>query len=91
MTDDTNAPAPAPEASHAIPTTPALAEHVEALAAAEAAVVAGSVEAAPSRVEAEIEAWFVEHIMNSTVSRATEIYNHVRAAVDALKQRLSAL
>jgi hypothetical protein len=43
------------------------------------------------RIEAEIESWFVEAIHQSPVSRATEIFNHVRAAVDALKARLAAL
>ncbi|MGO8740069.1 hypothetical protein [Rhodoblastus sp.] len=43
------------------------------------------------RIEAEIESWFVETIHQSPVSRATEIFNHVRAAVDALKARLAAL
>ncbi|WP_298353967.1 hypothetical protein [Rhodoblastus sp.] len=43
------------------------------------------------RIEAEIESWFVETIHHSPVSRATEIFNHVRAAVDALKARLAAL
>ncbi|HUO54278.1 MAG TPA: hypothetical protein VMU18_06040 [Rhodoblastus sp.] len=42
-------------------------------------------------IEAEIEAWFVEAIHHSPVSRATEIFNHVRAAVDALKSRLATL
>lgn len=43
------------------------------------------------RIEAEIESWFVETIHQSPVSRATEIFNHVRAAVDVLKARLAAL
>ena len=42
-------------------------------------------------LETEIENWFVETMHNSPVSRATEIFNHVRASVDALKQRLAAL
>jgi hypothetical protein len=42
-------------------------------------------------VEQEIERWFVESIHNSPVSRATEIYNHLREAVDQLKPRLTAL
>ncbi len=44
-----------------------------------------------AEIEAEIESWFVETIHQSPVSRATEIFNHVRAAVDALKARLAAL
>lgn len=42
-------------------------------------------------IEAQIESWFVETMHNSPVSQATEIFNHVRASVDALKQRLVAL
>jgi hypothetical protein len=42
-------------------------------------------------IEAAIESWFVETIHNSPVSRATEIFNHVRVAVDVLKKRLAAL
>ncbi len=42
-------------------------------------------------IEAQIETWFVETMHNSPVSRATEIFNHARASVDALKQRLAAL
>ncbi len=42
-------------------------------------------------IEAQIEKWFVETMHHSPVSRATEIFNHVRASVDALKQRLAAL
>ncbi len=43
------------------------------------------------QIEAEIESWFVETIHQSPVSRATEIFNHVQAAVDVLKARLGAL
>ncbi len=43
-----------------------------------------------SEVEALIERWFVETMHNSPVSRASEIFNHVRASVDTLKQRLAA-
>ena len=43
------------------------------------------------QIEAEIKSWFVETIHQSPVSRATEIFNHVRAAVDVLKARLGAL
>ena len=42
-------------------------------------------------IEAQIETWFVETMHHSPVSRATEIFNHVRASVNALKQRLAAL
>ena len=44
-----------------------------------------------AEIEAQIENWFVESMHNSPVSRATEIFNHVRASVDALKQRLAAI
>jgi hypothetical protein len=44
-----------------------------------------------SEIVALIETWFVETMHNSPVSRATEIFNHVRVSVDALKQRLAAL
>ena len=46
-------------------------------------------EAAPSPFAAEIERWFVERMHNSPVSRDTEIYNHVRAAVDDLTIRIA--
>ena len=42
-------------------------------------------------IEDQIDRWFVETMHNSPVSRATDILNHVRASVDALKQRLAAL
>ena len=50
---------------------------------------AAEAEAAPSPFAAEIERWFVERMHNSPVSRDTEIYNHVRAAVDDLKIRIA--
>lgn len=34
-----------------------------------------------------IEAWFVEFIHNSPISRDSEVYNHARKAVDELKKR----
>lgn len=40
-------------------------------------------------INAEIDAWFATHFHNSVVSRDTETYNHVRAAVDDLKVRLA--
>jgi len=42
-------------------------------------------------IETEIESWFVEAMHDSPVSRATEIFNHVRLAADALKSRLAAI
>ena len=44
-----------------------------------------------SPLDAAIEAWFVEQIHNSPVSRATDAFNHVRSAVDDLKTRLARL
>lgn len=46
-----------------------------------------SAPARPTRDEI-IEKWFVERIHDSPVSRHTEVYNHVRAAVDDLKKML---
>jgi hypothetical protein len=48
-------------------------------------------EVAAREIEAAIESWFVETMHHSPVSRATDIFNHVRAAVDVLKARLAAL
>lgn len=42
-------------------------------------------------IEAGIESWFVETMHNSPIARATDNFNHVRAAVDALKVRLATL
>lgn len=42
-------------------------------------------------IDAGIESWFVQTMHNSPVARATDNFNHVRAAVDALKVRLAAL
>ena len=39
----------------------------------------------------EIEAWFVETMHHSPVSRTVEVFNHVRASVDVLKQRIEQL
>lgn len=38
--------------------------------------------------DAVIEAWFIERIANSVVSRNTAIFNYVRGEVDDLKRRL---
>lgn len=35
-----------------------------------------------------VEEWFREQMTNSCVSRDTEVYNHVRKAVDELKDKL---
>lgn len=42
-------------------------------------------------IDAQIESWFVETMHHSSVSRATEIFNHVRVAVDALKAQIAAV
>jgi hypothetical protein len=47
-------------------------------------------EARERAIAALVEAWFVESLHNSPVSRATDIFNHIRVAVDALKPRLAA-
>lgn len=45
---------------------------------------------AKAMTDAIIDAWFVEYIANSPVSRASvEVLNHVTAAKDALKRILS--
>lgn len=49
---------------------------------------AAPVKDAAAARDALIEQWFVESIHDSPVSRHTEVYNHVRKAVDDLKQRL---
>ncbi|RQZ08901.1 hypothetical protein DF105_00935 [Burkholderia stagnalis] len=43
-----------------------------------------------SRLDAAIEAWFRANFHDSIVSRDTAVFNHVRAAVDALKAELAA-
>lgn len=45
--------------------------------------------AAPA-LDALIEAWFRANFHDSIVSRDTATFNHVRAAVDALKKELAA-
>jgi hypothetical protein len=46
----------------------------------------------PAReIDAAIDTWFVETMRHSPVSRATDIFNYVRVAVDVLKARLAAL
>lgn len=45
--------------------------------------------AEPSRADRVVEDWFLENIHNSPVSRNTEAFNHLRAALDDLKRRLS--
>lgn len=43
-----------------------------------------------ARTDALIEAWFRANFHDSIVSRDTATFNHVRAAVDALKKELAA-
>ncbi|WP_155633920.1 hypothetical protein [Burkholderia cepacia] len=43
-----------------------------------------------ARTDALIESWFRANFHDSIVSRDTETFNHVRAAVDALKKELAA-
>jgi hypothetical protein len=98
MTDEANAPdaAPGEQTAAPAPSAPALVEHAEVVAATAAAEEARAV-AAIARTEgpglaAHIDAWFVEEIHNSPVSRAgAETYNHLRQAVENLKHRLAAL
>jgi hypothetical protein len=105
MTDQNTAPAAAPGEQTPAPATPALVEHVRAIAEGAAkveaeaaslpAVITGDARQSVARVETlatKIEAWFVEEIHNSPVSRAgAEIFNHLRQAVNSLKTRLGAL
>ena len=43
------------------------------------------------RLDALIDAWFVERFHGAPAMRDTDAYNHVRAAVDALKTELDGL
>lgn len=43
-----------------------------------------------SSTDVIVEAWFATHFHNSIISRDTETFNHVRAAIDDLKLRLNA-
>lgn len=51
---------------------------------------APSAAALDARTDALIEAWFRANFHDSIVSRDTATFNHVRAAVDALKKELAA-
>lgn len=57
--------------------------------AAKIAAAPTAADAAPAVSDALVEAWFVETINNSIVSRHTEIFNYVRSSVDELKRRLA--
>jgi hypothetical protein len=50
-----------------------------------AAPIAGD---AAARIEHAIATWLAEHIHNSPVSRATEAFHHLLAALEHLKARL---
>ena len=85
MTDETTAPA-----------TPALAEHVEAVAAAAEAELAQLAQDAAAdastktaAVNAAVDAWVVERVHNSPISRDTEIWNYFASTVDDLKARIA--
>ena len=43
-----------------------------------------------ARLSTRIDAWFAEHFHGHHAMRDTETFNHVRRAVDELKQRLDA-
>lgn len=45
--------------------------------------------ATEDRHAALIEKWFIEHFHGSPHMRDTEAFNHVRAAVDDLKRRIT--
>ncbi len=71
------------------PTTPALVEHVEAIAAATKTEAEPA--AAPSSLAREIDAWFVEHFHNSPLSRDSELFRLAQDAKADLTKRLAAL
>ena len=75
---------------------PAESQAIAALHAAETAVVkeeAATAAVAPSaaKIAAIVDSWFNDSILNSPASRDTVVFNHVNAAVRALKTRLAAL
>lgn len=87
MTDETTAPAAAPETA-----ADAFAPVEAAIKAAETQIdSAASASPSPAAVESLVETWFTEQVQNSAASRDTVIYNHLRSAVDILKTRLAAL
>lgn len=47
--------------------------------------------AAPSTIETLIDQWHVESFANSAISRSTDAWNTVSAAIPVLKQRIAAL
>jgi hypothetical protein len=63
------------------------AQEVQALEQAEAAIKAQGASAVDTG--AVIEAWFAKNFNDSVVSRSTEVFNHVRTAVNDLKKQLA--
>ncbi|MDN7456595.1 hypothetical protein [Burkholderia cenocepacia] len=57
---------------------------------AEGLAPAPAAAALDARTDALIEAWFRANFHDSIVSRDTATFNHVRAAVDALKKEIAA-
>jgi hypothetical protein len=95
MTEDTNAPAAQPGEQPHAPETPALVEHVEAIAEGAAKQEAGAIAAAATSradaVIAEFEAWIVERLYNSPLTRATGAWNHFISEAESFKARIKAL
>ena len=81
MTEETNATAVAPGEQPLAPEAPALAEGVEATAATPKA----------DAVIAEFEAWIVERLYNSPMTRATDAWNHFAAETEGFKARVKAI
>jgi hypothetical protein len=50
---------------------------------------AGAPALAPTHLSSLIDAWFAEHFHGHPSLRDTETFNHIRRAVDDLKQRLA--
>jgi hypothetical protein len=75
-----------PTASEASGTANPIAGRIEADVEAEFRTQAAADQAS---LDAKIETWFSSSFQDSVVSRDTEVYNHVRAAVTALKKELA--
>lgn len=71
MADIPTPAAPAPAAPAAAPTT---AQQAQA-----------QLKALPAKLDADLEAWFREHMTNTVVSQSTEVFNKVSGAFAALK------
>jgi hypothetical protein len=48
-------------------------------------------EALTRAIERTVQSWFVETMHHSPISRVTEHFNHIRIAVELLKERLAAI